>query len=74
MNLSLWRTKKAPLFWKAWGMMQRGCVLALTGKASDAVETITSGVTAWRSTGSTRMVAVVLVIFGEGLCGTRSIR
>ncbi len=34
-------------------MMQRGCLLALTGKASDAVETITSGVTAMRSTETT---------------------
>ena len=41
------------LFWGAWGMMQRGCLLALTGKASDAVQTITSGVTAMRSTGTT---------------------
>jgi len=44
------------LFWGAWGMMQRGCVLALTGKAPDAVQTITSGITAWRSTGSTAMI------------------
>ncbi|MFL6832529.1 MAG: AAA family ATPase [Xanthobacteraceae bacterium] len=41
------------LFWGAWGMMQRGCLLALTGKASDAVQTITSGLTAMRSTGTT---------------------
>ena len=34
-------------------MMQRGCLLALTGKASDAVQTITSGVTAMQSTGTT---------------------
>ena len=34
-------------------MMQRGCLLALTGKASDAVQTITSGLTAMRSTGTT---------------------
>jgi class 3 adenylate cyclase/predicted ATPase len=44
------------LFWGAWGMMQRGCVLTLTGKASDAVQTITSGITAWRSTGSTMLM------------------
>ena len=31
----------------------QGCVLALTGKASDAVQMITSGITAWRSTGAT---------------------
>jgi predicted ATPase len=46
----------ASLFWGAWAVMQRGCILALTGKASDAVQTITSGVTAWRSTGSTAMM------------------
>jgi len=41
------------LFWGAWGMMQRGCLSALTGKAPDAVQTITCGVTAMRSTGTT---------------------
>jgi len=41
------------LFWGAWGMMQRGCILALTGKASDAVQTITCGLSAMRSTGTT---------------------
>src|SRR5262249_27681342 len=41
------------LFWGAWGMMQRGCLLALTGKAPDAVQTIACGITAMRSTGTT---------------------
>ena len=41
------------LFWAAWGIMQGGCVLALTDKVSDAVQTVTSGVTAMRSTGTT---------------------
>ena len=41
------------VFWGAWGMMQRACVLTLTGKASDAVQLITSGVTEMRSTGTT---------------------
>ena len=40
-------------FWKALGTVPRGCILALTGKASDAVQTISAGITAWRSTGST---------------------
>jgi class 3 adenylate cyclase/predicted ATPase len=48
------------LFWGAWGMMQRGCVLALSGKASDAVRTITSGTTAFRSTGSTTDMSLYL--------------
>jgi predicted ATPase len=45
--------EKDAMFWKVWGMVQRGCVLAFTGKPSDAVETMTSGITAWRSTGAT---------------------
>ena len=45
--------EKGALFWKAWGMMTQGCVFALTGKASDAVHKITSGITAVRSTGGT---------------------
>jgi class 3 adenylate cyclase/predicted ATPase len=38
---------------KAEAMFQRGCVFALTDRASDAVEMIASGVTAWRATGAT---------------------
>jgi len=44
--------KSAPL-WKAFGTTLQGCVLALTGNPSDAVHQITSGITAYRSTGST---------------------
>jgi tetratricopeptide (TPR) repeat protein len=39
--------------WKAVGMNRQGYVLALTGRAADAVHMITSGITAWRSTGAT---------------------
>jgi predicted ATPase len=38
---------------KAEAMFQLGCVFALTGKVSDALEMIASGVTAWRATGAT---------------------
>jgi class 3 adenylate cyclase/predicted ATPase len=38
---------------KAEAMFQQGCVFALTGRLSDAVQTITSGITACRATGST---------------------
>jgi predicted ATPase len=40
-------------YWKALGTAHRGSVFALTGKASDAVRTITSGTTSHRSTGAT---------------------
>ena len=45
--------EKGSLFWKAHGMLHKGCLFALTGRASDAVQTITSGITALRSTGAT---------------------
>ena len=44
--------KGAPLR-KAEAIFQQGCALALIGRTADAVQTITSGVTAWRSTGAT---------------------
>ena len=52
-EFSALKDQTGSLFWAAWGMMQGGCVLALTDKVSDAVQTITSGVTAMRSTGTT---------------------
>ena len=52
--------EKGALFWKALGMLNQGCVLALTGKASDAVQMITSGITAFRSTGATVVVPLYL--------------
>ncbi len=45
--------EKGALFWKALGIAVQGCLFALTGKASDAVHLITSGLTAYRSTGTT---------------------
>ena len=44
--------KHAPFF-KASGMLARGQLLGLTGRASDAVQTITAGIAAWRATGAT---------------------
>jgi class 3 adenylate cyclase/predicted ATPase len=45
--------QKSAVYWKAFGMMNKGCVLALTGRASDAVQLMTSGITAYRTTGAT---------------------
>jgi class 3 adenylate cyclase/predicted ATPase len=42
--------QKGTLFWKAFGIMNQGCVRALTGQPLDAVRMITSG---WQSTGAT---------------------
>jgi class 3 adenylate cyclase/predicted ATPase len=45
--------EKGAAFWKARGMVLLGCVLAATGKASEAVQMITTGIAAWQSMGST---------------------
>ena len=52
--------EKGALQRKAEGVTQKGCVLALIGEASDSVQTITSGITAWQSTGATVWVPLYL--------------
>ena len=45
--------EKDALLWKSLGISVQGWLFALTGKASDAIQAITTGVTALRSTGAT---------------------
>jgi class 3 adenylate cyclase/predicted ATPase len=45
--------EKGAALWKAFGMLSQGCVLALTGKSSDATQTISAGLAEFRATGST---------------------
>ena len=45
--------EKGSPYWKVIGMMIRGSVLALTGRASEAVEMLISGISAYRTTGGT---------------------
>jgi predicted ATPase len=52
--------EKSAAFWKAFGMMNQGCLFTLTGKASDAVHVITSGMAAYRLTGATIHVPLYL--------------
>jgi predicted ATPase len=44
--------EKAALYWKTFGTLHRGCLFALTGNASNAVQLISSGIAALRSTGA----------------------
>jgi predicted ATPase len=48
--------QKSDLLSKALGIMIQGELLGLTGRASDAIQMITSGITAYRSTGATLMM------------------
>jgi predicted ATPase len=45
--------EKGAAFFRVLGAAQRGCVLALTGKPSAAVDTISAGTAGYRSTGAT---------------------
>ena len=66
--------EKAAMMWKAVGMLRQGLVLALTGKASHAVQTISRRAHRISVNGSNTICPVVSIVFGEGLCGTRRIR
>ncbi len=54
--------EKGSLFWKGLGTVLQGCVFALTGNSSDAVQMITSGVAAVQSTGQTLWMPLFLSI------------
>jgi predicted ATPase len=45
--------EKSALFWKNCGVLGRGSAFALTGRAAEALETISSGLAALRTTGTT---------------------
>jgi predicted ATPase len=62
---SLADEKGAP-FWKTTGMIIKGCVWALTGKASNGVEMIRSARDQLRSTGATLCAPWYLVVLAKG--------
>jgi predicted ATPase len=53
------------LNWRAFGMCDQGCLLALAGKTADAVPTIIAGVAAWRSVGATLNVPLYLAYLAK---------
>jgi class 3 adenylate cyclase/predicted ATPase len=52
--------EKGALYWKAFGMLDQGCILALAGKASSTVQMVTSAITAYRSTGAVLWIPLYL--------------
>jgi class 3 adenylate cyclase/predicted ATPase len=52
--------KKGSPVWKAGGIMNQGSVLALTGRASAAIDMLISGIAAWRATGATLWMPLFL--------------
>ncbi len=53
--------EKGALSWKANGIINQGSVLALTGRASDAIEMLSCGIGAFRATGATRWMPFYLL-------------
>src|SRR6476620_2922121 len=56
MNSCGGRSVEDAAFARAFGMLGRGWLLGLTGRALDAVQMITSSIAAWRSTGTTQFL------------------
>ena len=56
--------KGAP-FWKAQGMIHQGWLFTLTGKAADAAQMISAGITEWRSTGATMYMPFYLLLLAR---------
>ena len=54
--------EKGAAVWKVAGMLHQSWVAALIGKASNADQTIASGIAAWRSTGTTLWMPLYLEI------------
>ena len=52
--------EKGASAWKAFGMMHQGSLLASTNQASKAIQMMSSGIDAWRSTGSTLWIPCYL--------------
>jgi predicted ATPase len=52
--------EKGALFWKAIATASRGCLFALAGDASKAIQVTTSGLTMYRSTGARMMLPLFL--------------
>jgi predicted ATPase len=46
-------TEKGAAVWRAFGEANKGCALALAGEASKSMQTLTAGISAFRSTGAT---------------------
>lgn len=65
--------EKGAVLWKMLATIERGCVSALTGKASDAVQTISAGMPGIGQRGNS-MDYLVVITFGFGLCGPQKIR
>ena len=66
--------EKGTMIWKAYGVVHQGCLLAQTGKASDAVQMITASIIGLRSTGSTLYTPYSLSYLARAYAELRHLR
>jgi predicted ATPase len=59
-ELAVLAEEKGSPFWKALGLMNQGSTLALAGRASEAIEMLISGITAYRTMGGTNILLLFL--------------
>jgi predicted ATPase len=57
--------EKGSLYWQAFAKWLQGWLLALAGKTAEAVDQLTSGITAWRSTGATLFTPTQLSLLAQ---------
>ena len=65
--------EKGASFWIERATFVRGCILASTGKPTDAVHIITSGLAASQVTGTTFWLPLYEVLLSQGVCETGQI-
>jgi hypothetical protein len=66
-------SEKGAPYWKAMAVLSRGALLASTGDSSNAVQIISSGLAALRSTGATHWGTLLFAILNHSLCRTRPV-
>jgi predicted ATPase len=58
--------EKGGMFWKAGGLVRQGYLLLVEGDAAHAVQVMTSGLNAWRSTGASLWAPYFLSLLAHG--------
>ena len=65
--------EKGASYWKAWGSISQGWLLVLSGKPSEAIQIIASGIAAYQSTGAKIYVPLYLSYLARAQAGAGQI-
>jgi predicted ATPase len=64
-ELNILKEQTGSMSWNGWGLALRGCILTLSGKAAEAVQDLSSGIAANRSTGNTMWTPFFLAYLAQ---------